>query len=174
MASAGITTRPPTTRTVATATAMGQAAGNRGKFNIAFEIELSSKPWNGVDFFVHVEKNISHKNSVTKHYHRSDFRRQKASDHVTGSGFPAQRSPNQSLRASASMNNLRQDTNDGFGSRATTTTEQDFRCIKLWIIKCYIRSYYFLFHYSLCLVVLISHLNWADDSTTDMLHCHRN
>ena len=88
-----------------------------------------------MDFFV--EKSIGH-NSVTKHYHRSDFRRQKASDQVTGSGFPAQRSPNQSLRASASMNNLRQDANDGLGSRATTTTEQDFRFNELWITTCYI------------------------------------
>ena len=48
-----------------------------------------------------------------------------------GSGFPAQRPPNQSLRASASMNNLRQDTSDGVGSRANTTTEQDFRYISL-------------------------------------------
>ena len=62
---------------------------------------------------------------------RSDYRRQKTSDQGMGSGFPAQRPPNQSLRASASMNNLRQDTSDGVGSRANTTTEQDFRCISL-------------------------------------------
>ena len=67
--------------------------------------------------------------SANQFHHRVDFRVKKTSDQDTGSsGFLAQRPPNQSsMRASASMNNLRQDANDGLGSRATTTTEQDFR-----------------------------------------------
>lgn len=71
----------------------------------------------------------NYSNGTSGRESRVDFRVKKTSDQGTGSsGFPAQRPPNQSsMRASASMNNLRQDTNDGPGSRATTTTEQDFR-----------------------------------------------
>ena len=113
---ADTTTRPLTTRSTATTTAMERAVGNRGKLNWAFEIGFSKRSDMSESY-----------NFSTCFYYRSDFRRHKTSDQGTGSGFPAQRPPNQSLRASASMNNLRQDTNDGVRSRADTTTEQDFR-----------------------------------------------